>query len=129
MTAQGAVLLWGTASVAGAITLPAASVSPYLPTDIERDSAASLTCASLFVGALATLEAGDGSSIKTTGIASELNDSIAATNGSAIQLGGRRASGGIVAVDAAASLDVGDTSGAALDAISIDANRPGRSLW
>ena len=129
MTAQGAVLLWGTASVAGAITLPAASVSPYLPTDIERDSAASLTCASLFVGALATLEAGDGSSIKTTGMASELNGSIAATNGSAIQLGGRSASGGIVAVDAASSLDVGDTSGAALDAISIDANRPGRSQW
>jgi hypothetical protein len=137
LTVGGDVLLWGTVTVAAALTVaePAATTGPTVA-DLELDGAASLSAGSLNVGPGASLEVGGGSSLQVSGLTSLNGGFLGATNGSVVQLGalianyatgsasnGYQYGSSTIGVDDNASLEVGTTGGAALGAVTIDAGQ------
>ncbi len=124
------VLLWGTTTVGGAVTLMGGS--NFAGTDLELDGGASLTAGSLNLGGSAlgsafvqqggnTLEVDNGSSLVVSGSAMLAGSNLMALAGSTIKLGGLIANGGnTIAVDDNSSMEIGATGGAALGAVTID---------
>jgi hypothetical protein len=120
------VLLWGTTTVGGAVTLMGGD--NFTGADLELDGGASLAAGSLNLGGSAsgqqaanTLEVGNGSSLVVIGSATLAGSNLMALAGSTVELGALIANGGnTIAVDDNSSVEIGTTGGAALGAVTID---------
>ena len=121
----GGVLLWGTLAAAGTVALAAGA-------DFELNGGARLTA-----GALSMVSAGlalaGASTVAVSGTATLNQGFVLAANGSAVQLGALVANSAVaivgtsapavLAVDDTSSIEVGTAGGAALGALTIDADR------
>ncbi len=119
----GDVLLWGTVTVAGAVSLLPAVAPAYATADFELDGAATLTAGSLNMSSGGTLGVGDGSMLKVAGTAMLSGADLSATNGSVVQLGGLIANAGtgfssFIGVDDTSAIEIGTSLGL-LGAITI----------
>ena len=127
LTVSNSVILWGSTTVNGAITL--VSINTYPPTDLELDGGAVLTASSLTIQSNSTLEVGGGSKLTISGNAALSSAYLSAMSGSTVQLGGlvlnngpfsNYVNGSNLAVDDNSSIEIGSVGTATPGTITID---------